>query len=109
MFPDDDVTRFFAWWEATGGGNISIRCAVEQAWIASARRERMACVAICQESAARYPPDVFPESGESLDCKSAKMARITAANMEREIMERGPRRLAGDQRRPPHQQRRIEE
>ncbi len=50
----------------------------------------MACVAICQESAARYPPDVFPESGESLDCKSAKMARITAANIEREIMERGP-------------------
>jgi hypothetical protein len=49
MFPDDDVTRFFAWWEETGGGNVSIRCAVEQAWIASARRERMACVAICQK------------------------------------------------------------
>jgi hypothetical protein len=90
MFPDDDVTRFFAWWEATGGGNVSLRCAVEQAWIASARRERMACVAICQEAAARYPTDVFPEHGKSLDCKSAKMARLTAANIEREIMDRGP-------------------
>lgn len=50
----------------------------------------MACVAICREDAARYPTDVFPEHGESLDCKSAKMARLTAANIEREIMERGP-------------------
>jgi len=28
-----------------------------------------------------YPTDVFPEDGTSLDCKSARMARLTASNI----------------------------
>jgi hypothetical protein len=28
-----------------------------------------------------YPLDIFPEDGQSLDCKSARMARITCNNI----------------------------
>ena len=50
--------------------------------------EREACVSICREVAERYPTDIFPDAGSSADCKSARMARLTAANIEREIAER---------------------
>jgi hypothetical protein len=85
---DDDRARFLAWWDATGGGNTSLRAVAEEAFKCAARLERMACVAICREVAGRYPTDIFPEDGQSLDCKSARMARLTAANIEREITER---------------------
>lgn len=58
------------------------------AWQAAVKAEREDCKAVCREVAARYPTDVWPENGESLDCKSASMARLTAANIEREITER---------------------
>ena len=53
-----------------------------------AAAERDACKAACRAVAERYPTDIWPETGASIDCKSAKMARLTAANIEREITER---------------------
>lgn len=88
MGREEERARFLAWWEATGGGNISLRAISEQAFTCGARLEQKACISICQEVAARYPIDVFPVDGESIDCKSARMARLTAANIEREITER---------------------
>lgn len=46
---------------------------------------REACKEACRVVGARYPTDLWPENGQSLDCKSARMARLTAANCEREI------------------------
>ena len=98
MGSEEDRARFFAWWEATGGVNTSLRAVAEQAFMCAVRLERKGCIAICREVAERYPTDVFPEDGQSLDCKSARMARLTAANIEREITERsndlGNRRAA---------------
>lgn len=54
----------------------------------AANDEREACVAICREVAGRYPFSIFPEDGQSLDCHSARMARLTSANIEREITKR---------------------
>jgi hypothetical protein len=88
MGSDEDRARFYAWWEASGGGNTSLRAVAEQAFMCAVRLERKACVSICREVAERYPTDVFPDDGKSLDCKSARMARLTAANIEREITER---------------------
>lgn len=50
-----------------------------------AATERHACKEACRKIAAQYPTDIWPEDGETLDCKSARMARLTAANCEREI------------------------
>ncbi len=91
----EDRARFFAWWDATGGGNTSLRAVAWQAFMCAARLERTACVAICRDVAERYPTDIFPEDGQSLDCKSARMARLTAANIEREIAERSNAKLTG--------------
>ena len=88
MGSEEERARFLAWWAAIGGGNTSLRAVAEQAWMCGTRLERKACIAICREVAERYPTDIFPEDGESLDCKSARMARLTAANIEREIAER---------------------
>lgn len=88
MGNEEERARFLAWWETTGGGNTSLRAVAEQAFICGARKERMDCIKVCREIAARYPTDIFPEDGQSLDCKSACMARLTAANIEREIIER---------------------
>lgn len=88
MGSDEDRARFFAWWEECGGGNTSLRAVAEQAFICGARLERKQCILDCRSVAERYPLEVFPEDGESLDCKSARMARLTAANIEREITER---------------------
>jgi hypothetical protein len=52
---------------------------------AAVAAEREACKEACRKIAAQYPTDVWPEDVESLDCKSARMARLTAANCEREI------------------------
>ena len=38
--------------------------------------EKAAAVAAVAEVRARYPEDVWPDGGESLDCKSARMARL---------------------------------
>jgi hypothetical protein len=35
---------------------------------------------------AMYPEDIFPEDGDSLDCKSARMARLTCDNIKRELL-----------------------
>lgn len=32
-----------------------------------------------------YPEDIFPPDGKSLDCKSAKMARVTCKNIADQI------------------------
>lgn len=85
---EQERERFFAWWDSTGGGNTSLRAIAEQAFICATRIERKACIDICREVAGRYPTDIFPEDGQSLDCKSARAARLTAANIEREITER---------------------
>ena len=95
MGSEEERARFLAWWAATGGGNTSLRAVAEQAWMCGTRLERKACIAICREVAERYPTDIFPEDGESLDCKSARMARITAANIEREIAERHNAKVSG--------------
>ena len=54
-------------------------------WQAAVSQEREACKEACRKIAAQYPTDIWPEDGQSLDCKSARMARLTAANCEREI------------------------
>ena len=41
-----------------------------------------------QEARGWYPTETFPEGGESLDCKSASMARLTCDNIEREFKQR---------------------
>lgn len=92
---DLERAQFLAWWEATGGGNTSLRAVSEQAWQAAMRIERRFCVQACRDVAARYPADIFPEDGKSLDCKSARMARLTAANIEREITERSNADVTG--------------
>lgn len=48
-------------------------------------KEREACIADCKHLADQYPVDLWPESGESIDCKSAKMARLTASNIAEAI------------------------
>ena len=58
--------------------------------------EREACAEVCREVAARYPTDVFPDDGQSIDCKSARMARLTAANIERLIAERSNEKGSGN-------------
>ena len=63
------------------------------ALIATAERE--ACKEACRKIAAQYPTDIWPEDGESLDCKSARMARLTAANCDREIDMRSNAELKG--------------
>ena len=35
----------------------------------------------CNKFKERYPEDVFPPDGNSLDCKSARMARLTCDNI----------------------------
>jgi hypothetical protein len=65
-----------------------MRAVAEEAWMAAARVERKVCVAVCREVAERYPADIFPEDGQSMDCKGARMARLTAASIERKIGER---------------------
>ena len=95
MGSEEERARFLAWWAATGGGNTSLRAVAEQAWMCGTRLERKACIAIFREVAERYPTDIFPEDGESLDCKSARMARLTAANIEREIAERHNAKVSG--------------
>lgn len=81
---------FEPWWmkQPISGFDGVTAVNVEAAWFAGAAAEREGCIAICREVAERYPTDVFPEDGQSLDCKSARMARLTAANIEREITER---------------------
>jgi hypothetical protein len=95
MGSNEDRARFFAWWEAIGGGNTSLRAVAEQAFMCAVRLERKACVAICRDVAERHPADVFPKDGQSLDCKSARMARLTAENIEREITERSNSEVTG--------------
>lgn len=34
-----------------------------------------------------YPEDIFPETGQSLDCKSAMMARLTCKNIKDKYFE----------------------
>ena len=60
-----------------------------------AAAERDACKEACRKIAAQYPADIWPEDGETLDCKSARMARLTAANCEREIDMRSNASLSG--------------
>jgi hypothetical protein len=57
--------------------------------------ERGACKEACRKIAAQYPTDIWPEDGETLDCKSARMARLTAANCEREIDMRSTSQVTG--------------
>jgi len=51
------------------------------------QEERERCLACCDQVAAHYPIEIFPEDGESLDCKSAKMARKTCENIKALINE----------------------
>lgn len=95
MDSEEDRATFFAWWEACGGGNTSLRAVAQEAFMCAVRIERKGCIAICRDVAERYPVDVFPEDGQSLDCKSARMARLTAKNIEREITERSNPNSAG--------------
>jgi len=44
-----DRDRFLIWWEATGGGNTTLRAISEQAFICGARLERNECIKICTE------------------------------------------------------------
>lgn len=88
MSKKTDRERFITWWDASGGGNISVRAISQQAFICGARLERAAAVKACQDVASHYPTDIFPEDSQSLDCGSASMARLTAANIEREIIQR---------------------
>jgi hypothetical protein len=37
--------------------------------------------------AANYPTDIWPDNGDTLDCKGAKMARLTCENIERGLKE----------------------
>lgn len=45
---------------------------------AAAMKERAAKV--CEEIAALYSTDIFPEDGTSIDCNSAKMGRVVTKN-----------------------------
>lgn len=52
-----------------------------KAQLAQARAEALEqAKQACRKVAADYPIDVFPDDGDSLDCKSARMARLTAKN-----------------------------
>lgn len=95
MGNEEERARFMTWWEAVGGGNTSLRAVAQEAYIFGERLAKMACIAACQEVAAQYPTDIFPEDGQSIDCKSASMARLTAKNIEREITERSNVELRG--------------
>ena len=52
---------------------------------AAVAAEREWCIEACRKIAAQYPTDIWPDDGATLDCKSARMARLTAGNCEREI------------------------
>jgi hypothetical protein len=72
---DLDRVRFEAWWIATGGNHSlrSLRLISEEAWMASARLERMACINICREVAEQ---------------SNISMAGAVAKTIETEISER---------------------
>ncbi len=72
-------------WYATQKHQLSNEQVCRVIWNAATKIEREACKTACRNIAARYPTDIWPEDGKSLDCKSARMARLTAANCEREI------------------------
>ena len=87
---EEEFERALAWYSATGASaNTTIKHISIQAFICGLRAGKMDSAAICREVAERYPTDIFPHDGESLDCKSARMARLTAANIEREILRSG--------------------
>jgi hypothetical protein len=77
-----------AWFFACTGRVASTNMALYNFFLEGAAHEREECKRICREVAGRYPTDIFPDYGQSLDCKSARMARLTAANIEREIADR---------------------
>ena len=52
--------------------------------------------AACTHIKAQYPVEVFPEDGESMDCKSARMARLTCDNVFRYYMEQKDDRLEAE-------------
>lgn len=52
--------------------------------------ERERAAKVCDSFQDIYPTDIFPADGESLDCKSAKMARITAKNCAEAIRKGDP-------------------
>ena len=49
-------------------------------FVAAVLAEREACAKVCEKIHDWYPTKIWPEDGESLDCKSASMARLTANN-----------------------------
>lgn len=53
------------------------------------QEEREACAKVCEEIAAYYSTDIFPEDGTSIDCNSAKMGRVVTKNCAMEIRARG--------------------
>jgi hypothetical protein len=56
-------------------------------WVATAiESERRRACAICDEVASWYPADVFPPQGDSVDCRSARMARLTCENIKNYIL-----------------------
>jgi hypothetical protein len=77
-----------AWYFECTGRVASHNFSLYYVFLSGVANEREECKRICREVAAQYPTDIFPDDGQSLDCKSARMARITAANIEREIAER---------------------
>ena len=87
---EEEFERALVWYNATGAcANTTIKHISIQAFICGMRAGKMDSAAICREVADRYPTDIFPHDGDSLDCKSARMARLTAANIEREILRMG--------------------
>ena len=86
MDRNEENERFMRWWAVTGGGRNTLTMSVsKEAFICGARMERMAAMKICDNIAGRYPIDIFPVDGDSLDCKSAAMARLTADNIKNKI------------------------
>lgn len=48
---------------------------------------RLDVIKVIEYVRSRYPEDIFPPDGKTLDCKSAKMARLTCDNIRRELDE----------------------
>ena len=61
----------------------------KEQYAAGQRDERKLTQEACSEVAAQYPTAAFPENGTSLDCKSARMARLTVKNIKAAIRARG--------------------
>jgi len=65
-----------------GGCNECFNVMIERVRAKAVQAEREAWLAACREVAGWYPEGVFDPDGQTLDAKSAAIARLTVKNVQ---------------------------